>query len=83
MTRKKQGRKIPAFLLLPDLSLAKHFGLVIAGLAFYEVRIPRLVANPTFWLSLLVFALIALILIFFPLKRAGKPEEPAPPSAVI
>lgn len=58
-------------------------GLVIAGLAFYEVRIPRLVVNPTFWLSLLVFALIALILIFFPLKRAGKPEEPAPPSAVI
>jgi len=35
------------------------------------------------WLALAVFAVLAYYLIFVPLRRAGAPDEPAPPTAVM
>ncbi len=58
-------------------------GLAFAGLAFFELGIPKIFAEPSFITSLFVFALIAAILIVVPLRNAGKPDEPAPPSAVM
>jgi hypothetical protein len=56
-------------------------GLVFAGMAFYDVSTPRLLADPSFYTSLLVFVAIALILIVIPIRNAGRADEPAPPSA--
>jgi len=35
------------------------------------------------WLALPVFAVLALYLIYVPLSKAGAPDEPAPPTAVM
>jgi len=35
------------------------------------------------WLALVVFAILASYLIFVPLRNAGSPDEPAPPTAVM
>ncbi len=55
-------------------------GLLFAGLAFFEIPIFHIFEAPSFYLSLLVIALIAWLLIRIPVKNAGKPEDPAPPS---
>ncbi|UCC49463.1 MAG: oligopeptide transporter, OPT family [Gemmatimonadota bacterium] len=56
-------------------------GLVFAGLAFYEKEVPAIFAQPSFITSLFVFLIIGLILTIIPLRNAGRPDEPAPPSA--
>ncbi|MDZ7318614.1 MAG: OPT/YSL family transporter, partial [candidate division KSB1 bacterium] len=64
-------------------------GLIFAALAVGEVDygnfLPRLfsILPLPFSVSLLVFIFIGWILIQFPLKNAGKADEPAPPSAVM
>ncbi|MFA5811315.1 MAG: oligopeptide transporter, OPT family [bacterium] len=57
-------------------------GLVIAGLAFKNISLPALVENPSFIGGIVVFVLLAIILVKFPLANAGSPDEPAPPSAM-
>jgi putative OPT family oligopeptide transporter len=57
-------------------------GLLFAAFAFFEVRLFAFFEQPSFIVSLVVFAVIAWILIQIPLKNAGRPDEPAPPSAV-
>ncbi|MEW6507892.1 MAG: oligopeptide transporter, OPT family [Bacteroidota bacterium] len=54
-------------------------GLLFAGFAFFEIELFKIFDEPSFYLSLLVFAFIAWYLIKIPLKNAGKPEDPAPP----
>lgn len=39
--------------------------------------------EPTFLLSLLVFLIVGWVLISVPIKNAGSPDEPAPPSAIM
>lgn len=58
-------------------------GLVFAGFAFFEVSLFKIFEQPTFGISLLVFLFIAWLLIQIPVKNAGKPDEPAPPSAMM
>jgi putative OPT family oligopeptide transporter len=64
-------------------------GLVFAGLAVanidYAGYLERSFGFPplAFWASLFVFAFIAWVLVQIPLKNAGDPAEPAPPSAVM
>ena len=63
-------------------------GLLFAGLAFFEIKYAS--ALPSifsflplpFGVSLLVFLAIGWLLIQIPLRNAGKPDEPAPPTAV-
>ena len=43
---------------------------------------PQLFASPSFVTSLFVFVFIGLILTVIPVSKAGRPDEPAPPSAV-
>jgi hypothetical protein len=33
--------------------------------------------------GLVVLALLALLMIYWPLKKAGSPDEPAPPAAIM
>lgn len=61
-------------------------GLVFAGIAFFTGKKPSEIfsffENPSFLVSLLVFGVLGYLLIRTPLKNAGRPDEPAPPSAV-
>ncbi len=58
-------------------------GLVFAYIAFKEIPFPQLLMNSSFIVSIGIFVLIALVLIFIPLKKAGAADEPAPPSAMM
>ena len=58
-------------------------GLVFAALAFFDQKIPALFAEPSFLVSIAIFVIIALVLIYIPVKNAGKPDETAPPSAMM
>jgi len=58
-------------------------GLVFAALAFYDIKWPSIFVNPSFGVSIVVFLLLALILIYYPLKNAGSPDQPAPPKVVM
>jgi putative OPT family oligopeptide transporter len=64
-------------------------GLLFAGLAVADLDFPSWLPGifsfmPLgFWASILVFLLIGWILISIPLRNAGRPDEPAPPSAVM
>lgn len=57
-------------------------GLVFAGMAYYAISTPQLLEHPSFITSLFVFVIIGLILTMIPIRNAGKPDDPAPPSAV-
>src|SRR3990170_3584365 len=57
-------------------------GLLFAFFAVMEWKTPIIFTEPSFLISLLVFVVIAFVLIRTPLNNAGKPDEPAPPSAV-
>jgi putative OPT family oligopeptide transporter len=59
-------------------------GLIIAGLAVFNIFLYNYFVffkSPTFFISLIVIAIIAYVLIQIPLKNAGKPDEPAPPAS--
>ncbi len=55
-------------------------GLLFAGLKFGEVKLFEFFAEPTFWISLIIFVFIGWLLVRYSLKNAGSPDEPAPPS---
>lgn len=54
-------------------------GLLFAGFAFWEVPLLAIFAEPSFIISLIVFAFIGWLLVNIPLKNAGKPDDPPPP----
>jgi putative OPT family oligopeptide transporter len=56
-------------------------GLLFAFLAVMEWKTPIVFVEPSFLVSLVVFVVIGFVLIRVPLKNAGSPDEPAPPSA--
>ena len=64
-------------------------GLLFAGLAVADIDYGNWLRNTfgfeplKFYVSLLVFGLIGWILVQIPLRNAGSPDEPAPPSAVM
>src|SRR5690242_20570605 len=58
-------------------------GLVTATFNFLEKPLPQLSANPSYWVGLGVMALIAYVLVRYPLANAGGPNEPAPPTAMM
>jgi len=64
-------------------------GLLFAALAFGNVNYGASLTAAVkflplgFWFALLVLLFIAWLLIQIPLRNAGRPDEPAPPSAVM
>jgi len=58
-------------------------GLLFAFFAVAEWRTPTIFSEPSFLISILVFVLIGYILVKVPLTNAGRPDEPAPPSAMM
>jgi putative OPT family oligopeptide transporter len=57
-------------------------GLLFAGLAFAEIPLFAIFKQPSFLVSLVMLGIIGWILIQIPVKNAGRPDEPAPPSGV-
>jgi hypothetical protein len=66
-------------------------GLALAALAFWDVKLPQVFDAKTGWIrvephALLGFAALAVMgyyMIRVPLGNAGKPDEPAPPTAIM
>ncbi len=58
-------------------------GLVTAFFAWREIPLPSFFAEPPFLLGVGVMILIGFVLVRVPLANAGRPEEPAPPAAMI
>jgi putative OPT family oligopeptide transporter len=58
-------------------------GLVIATFAYFEKPIPAILQSPSYFVGLVVLAIIAYTLIKVPLEKAGSPDEPAMPQAMM
>ena len=61
-------------------------GLVTATCNFFDIPLPALIhwSGPYgYFVGLIVMAILAVILIRVPLRNAGSPNEPAPPSAMM
>ncbi len=59
-------------------------GLLIAIFAVFDIFLYNYFSffkNPTFFISFVILAIIAYVLIQIPLKNAGKPDQPAPPAS--
>jgi len=61
-------------------------GLVKAGFNIAENPIEGIFSffeTPPMAFGLVVLALLALLMIYWPLRKAGSPDEPAPPAAIM
>jgi len=58
-------------------------GLVIAGLVGSGKDVTLVHWTPSFWLALAALAVLILVMVRVPLANAGRPEEPAPPTAIM
>lgn len=58
-------------------------GLVVATFRFFEWPLPQLLAAPSLAVGIAVLVLLAFQLIRTPLANAGRPDEPAPPAAMM
>ncbi|MFY9911874.1 MAG: oligopeptide transporter, OPT family [Candidatus Sulfotelmatobacter sp.] len=58
-------------------------GLVIAGLVGSGRDVTLLHWTPSFWLALAALAVLVLMMVRVPLANAGRPDEPAPPTAIM
>jgi hypothetical protein len=61
-------------------------GLIIAIFAVGNIFLYDVFSffqHPPFWISAVMLALIALILIGIPVRNAGKADAPVPPSAAV
>jgi len=58
-------------------------GLVFAALAFANTKVPAVFQNPSFITSLFVFVILGFVMVYYPVKSAGDPDAPPPPSAVM
>ncbi|HYH00119.1 MAG TPA: oligopeptide transporter, OPT family [Terriglobales bacterium] len=58
-------------------------GIVIAVFRWREWPVPRIFDTPPAILGFVVLAGLAFLMISLPLKNAGNPDEPAPPTAIM
>ena len=58
-------------------------GLVTAGFNLWKGKLPSLFESPSYGIGVLVMGAIALLLMYLPLGSAGRPEDPAPPVAMM
>jgi putative OPT family oligopeptide transporter len=58
-------------------------GLALAACQFWNVRLPEIFKSPNVLLGFGVLAILAIYMIQVPLRNAGSPDEPAPPTAIM
>ena len=64
-------------------SAATLTGLVTATFSFLKIKIPVLFENPSYVAGLVILILLGVVLVRVPLANAGRPEDPAPPAAIV
>ena len=58
-------------------------GLVIAGFQFFDKKLPEITKQPPLWAALIALLVLAVVMVKVPLANAGRPDEPAPPTAIM
>jgi len=58
-------------------------GLVVAYFKFKDQPMPAFFPDPSYVFGLGVMALLGVAMILIPLSKAGRPEDPAPPAAIM
>jgi putative OPT family oligopeptide transporter len=58
-------------------------GLVVAYFKFRDLEMPQAFSSPSYIAGLVVIAVLAAVMIRLPLSKAGRPEDPAPPAAIM
>jgi len=58
-------------------------GLVIATFRFFDKPIYQFFSEPSYFAGALVMTALGLMMIFLPLARAGKRDDPPPPAAIM
>jgi putative OPT family oligopeptide transporter len=58
-------------------------GLVVATFRFFEWPLPEIFKEPSILAGFAVLLLLALLMVRVPLANAGRPDEPAPPTAIM
>jgi putative OPT family oligopeptide transporter len=58
-------------------------GLVTATFAWREWPLPEIFASPSYLVGIVVLVFLALAMVRIPLANAGRPEDPAPPAAIM
>lgn len=58
-------------------------GLVTGWYNYKFGKLDEVFANPSYLIGVVIMALLALLLIQIPLRNAGRPDEPAPPAAIV
>ncbi len=58
-------------------------GLVRATFQFFEYPLPHIMETPPFFSGLIALAAVGYLMIRTPLAHAGRPDEPAPPAAMM
>jgi putative OPT family oligopeptide transporter len=58
-------------------------GLVIATFRFFEWPLPKIFPDPSYFAGSIVILLLGTLLVRLPLSKAGSPDEPAPPAAMM
>jgi putative OPT family oligopeptide transporter len=58
-------------------------GLVIATFRFFEWPLPKIFPDPSYIVGSIIMLLLGTLLVRLPLSKAGSPDEPAPPAAMM
>src|SRR5580658_1180305 len=58
-------------------------GLVTATFSFLKWKVPVVFENPSYIAGIVVLMVLAYVLVKVPLANAGRPEDPAPPAAIV
>ena len=58
-------------------------GLLMATLKFKDIKIPEIFADPSYLFGFAVMLALGAMMIRLPLRGAGRPEDPAPPAAMM
>jgi len=58
-------------------------GLMIALFVLRDIHLPVIFTNPPVLLGFGVLAILAIYMIQTPLRNAGNPDDPAPPTAIM
>jgi hypothetical protein len=58
-------------------------GLLVAAFRFFEWPLPEIFKEPSALAGMAVLALLGFVMVKVPLANAGRPDEPAPPTAIM
>ncbi|HUA82461.1 MAG TPA: oligopeptide transporter, OPT family [Bryobacteraceae bacterium] len=58
-------------------------GLLFAYFKFKDIQVWQFVKNPSYAAGFVVMLILSAVLVFLPLSKAGRPEDPAPPAAMM